>query len=246
MPPADRERVAAGSNTAGIAARRNVQSAITRSRFLAVEDDWRKVAGPRVDLEKALSLLCLTSETPPALDVTATLDAYAEEIGEHLSGDRAFDVGLSILAEVLYRRHKLRGNNDDYYTPDNSYLDRVLATGKGIPISLCAIAILVARRLELPVAGVGSPGHFLGFYGDVHLRIGSFFDPNDGFRRLNAGELRALLAHFVDKVEPEMLNPVSDREIVSRFLRNLMGCYTKLDQPEQIRNLERWNRTLNP
>ena len=240
------ERVVDGCEAAGPAARRNVQSAIVRSRFVALDAEWSGVTAGRVDLEKALSLLGLTGESPPALDVTSTLDAYADEIGSRLSGDRAFDVGLSVLAEVLHRRHNLRGNNVDYYAPENSYLDCVLSSGQGIPISLCTVAILVARRLELPVAGVGSPGHFLGFYGDVHLRIGSFFDPYDGFRRLNAGELRALLAHFVDRIEPEMLKPVSDREILSRFLRNLIGCYTKLDQPEQIRNLERWNRTLNP
>jgi regulator of sirC expression with transglutaminase-like and TPR domain len=247
MSPDDIELVVSGSVRAGKAARLNVHSALVRSRFIALDDDWRKAADPRsVNLEKALSLLCLTGDNPPAVDVPATLDQYADEVGEHLSGDRAFDVGLSVLTEVLYRRHNLRANNGDYYAPENSYLDCVLSTGKGIPISLCTVAILVGRRLELPVAGVGSPGHFLGFYGDVHLRIGSFFDPFDGFRRLNTGELRSLLAHFVEKVEPEMLAPVSDRQILGRFLRNLVGCYTKLGQPEQIRNLERWFQALIP
>ena len=245
MDPEDLEQVVAHCERASEAVRRNVESALVRGRFGALEPAWDRLAAGRFDLEAALKLIAQTGEHPLALDISATLDRYAEEMGALLSGDRAFDVGLGILGEVLSRRHGLRGNAADYYAPENSYLDQVLASGRGIPISLCAVALLMERRLELPVHGVGTPGHFLGFYGDVDLKIGNFFDPFDGFRRLTMGEVRVILAHFVEQIEPEMLKPVSDREIAARFLRNLAGCYTRLNQPEQIRNLERWIRALN-
>ncbi|MCB9932722.1 MAG: hypothetical protein H6841_04785 [Planctomycetes bacterium] len=246
MEPEDLERVVARCEDAPATARRNVESALVRLRFAALDAEWSRQAAGRLDLEAALQLIARTGENPPTLDIGRTLDEYADEASALLSGDRAFDVGLGVLAEVLYRRHNLRGNGADYYAPENSYLDCVLASGRGIPISLCAVALLVGRRLDLPVHGVGSPGHFLGFYGDVDLKIGHYFDPFDGFRRLTAGDMRALLAHFVDEVGPEMLKPATDREITSRFLRNLVGSYTRLSQSEQIRNLERWIRTLNP
>lgn len=245
MDPDDLEQVVAGCEQASPTVRRNMESALVRGRFAALDPEWKRLTTGRFELEAALRLIARTGEDSPALDISATLDQYAEEIGALLSGDRAFDVGLGVLSEVLCRRHGLRGNAADYYAPGNSYLDCVLASGKGIPISLCAVALLVGRRLELPVHGVGTPGHFLGFYGDVDLKIGNFFDPFDGFRRLTMGEVRVILAHFVEELEPEMLKPVSDREIAARFLRNLAGCYTRLNQPEQIRNLERWNRALN-
>lgn len=245
MDPDDLEQVVASCERASLTARRNVESALVRGRFQALDSEWTRLVTGRFELEAALKLISQTGENPPALDISVTLDQYAGEVGALLSGDRAFELGLGVLSEVLCRRHGLRGNAQDYYAPENSYLDCVLSSGKGIPISLCAVALLVGRRLELPVHGVGTPGHFLGFYGDVDLKIGYFFDPFDGFRRLTAGELQALLAHFVEQVDPEMLKPVSDREIAARFLRNLIGCYTKLEQPEQIRNLERWNRALS-
>ncbi len=40
----------------------------------------------------------------------------------------------------------LRGNAEDYYNPDNSFLNRVLDTGLGIPISLAVVMIEVGRR----------------------------------------------------------------------------------------------------
>jgi regulator of sirC expression with transglutaminase-like and TPR domain len=162
-----------------------------------------------------------------------------------LSGDRAFDAGSGALAEILYRRRGFRGNANDYYAPENGYLANVLGVGLGNPITLCCVAILVGRRLELPVWGVNSPGHFLGFYGDVHLRVGSFFDPFDGFRRLTTGQVQTLIGPFVEQFEPEMLKPASDVEIIARCLRNLAGSYMRLNQPEQVRHLERWNQSLS-
>jgi regulator of sirC expression with transglutaminase-like and TPR domain len=246
MDPRELELIVARCETAPAAVRHNVHSALVRSRFATLDAEWSAMAGGRDDLEKAHRLISLTAEIPSPVDITLTLDRYAEEVGALLSGDRAFDAGLGALAEVLFGKHGLHGNADDYYAPANSYLGSVLSTRLGNPITLCSVAILVGRRLELPVWGVNSPGHFLGFYGDVDLKIGSFFDPFDGYRRLNMGQVQSLLGGFVDKVKPDMLRPASDREIISRCLRNLAGGYIQLNQPEQARHLERWNHTLRP
>jgi regulator of sirC expression with transglutaminase-like and TPR domain len=244
MPPDDLELVVSRCERAETTVRRNVESALIRARYAALDPKWSRLCTTSVDLERALCMLAQTAEQIPEINVSHRLDELAGEIGERLLGDRAFDLGLGAFAEILYRKHHLRGNSSDYYAPENSYISHVLATGLGIPISLCSVAILIARRLELPVSGIGTPGHFLGFYGDVDLKIGSFFDPFDGFRRLNAGELRALLAQFVDTVEPPMLRPVRDREIVSRTIRNMIGCFAHKGNLEHIRNLERWARQV--
>ncbi|MBZ0135057.1 MAG: transglutaminase-like domain-containing protein [Planctomycetes bacterium] len=242
MSPADRDRVVARGMGANEHVRANIESGLIRARYRAAEGEWASLKG--VELEQGLILISRTAENPLPVDISATLDAYANEIGDRLSGDRAFDNGLHVLASVLYREHHLRGNAKDYHAPENSYLAHVLHSGLGVPISLCSVAILVARRLELPVTGIGAPGHFLGFYGDADLRIGSYFDPFDGFRRLTAGEIRVLLNRFVETVEHRHLNPVKDREILARFLRNLAGAYAQRRQPEHIRNLERWIRLI--
>jgi regulator of sirC expression with transglutaminase-like and TPR domain len=243
MADADLERLLQRRDGAGPGARAAMDRALVRRRYRSVQPAWEKLKG--ADLEQGLILISRTAETQPQGDVAGTLDAIAEETGARLSGDRAFDNGLEVLAGVLFRGHHLRGNENDYYAPENSYLSHVLNTGLGIPITLCSVAILVGRRLELPVAGVGAPGHFLGFYGDVDLRIGSYFDPFDGFRRLNAGEIRVLLRSFVETVQPAHLRPVGDGQILARVLRNLAGAYAKRGEAEHVRNLEEWI-SLNP
>ena len=50
---------------------------------------------------------------------------------------------------------------DAYYDWRNSCLDRVLDTRVGIPISLSVLMIEVARRVGVPLVGIGMPAHFL-------------------------------------------------------------------------------------
>ena len=65
------------------------------------------------------------------------------------------------MRDVLVNEHNFHGNQDDYYDPQNSYLNRVLDRRLGAPVSLATIWVEVARRLKWPVHGVALPGHFL-------------------------------------------------------------------------------------
>lgn len=49
----------------------------------------------------------------------------------------------------------------NYYAYDNSAIENVLSTKKGIPISLAMIIIAVADKLQVECFGVNFPGHFL-------------------------------------------------------------------------------------
>ena len=62
---------------------------------------------------------------------------------------------------MLFEVFGLRGNAEDYYNPANSYLCDVLATRRGLPITLSLVYKLVAEGVGLEVHGVNAPGHFL-------------------------------------------------------------------------------------
>lgn len=53
------------------------------------------------------------------------------------------------------------GNVDDYGSLENSRLDRLLETRRGIPISLAVLLIHLARQAGLAADGINFPGHFL-------------------------------------------------------------------------------------
>jgi regulator of sirC expression with transglutaminase-like and TPR domain len=226
-----------------VALRETLARADVRRSYVTAEPAWIvAVKRPLPDLEEALLALGAASGLPGVIDVSGRLDALAREVGDRLSGDRAFDMGLIALADV-FNAHELRGNEADYGNPRNSYLHCVLDTKFGIPISLCCVAILVGQRLGLPVYGVGAPAHFLGFYGDADLGVGTFFDPFRGFQRMSRSTAKLLIERLVGEFDPRLLNAVDDRQILQRTLNNLQGAWGK--ESEHARNLSRWARVLS-
>lgn len=68
---------------------------------------------------------------------------------------------LSIVNQVLFDQFRFQGNVNDYYHPDNCFLDTTLATKKGIPITLSMIYILICQRVGIRAHPIAVPGHFL-------------------------------------------------------------------------------------
>jgi regulator of sirC expression with transglutaminase-like and TPR domain len=124
-------------------------------------------------------------------DVCVTeLDRHALAIAERardLSDGRSF---VETANEYLFAEAGFRGNEDDYYNPDNSCLNRVLETRRGIPITLSVLYIEIARRLSKQVSGVWLPGHFIVRYDDPEYS--ALIDPFHGGAILDANNLRGI------------------------------------------------------
>ncbi len=143
--------------------------------------------------------------------------AIAERAGDLSDGRRFVEAANS----YLFKEAGFRGNEDDYYHPDNSCLNRVLETKLGIPITLSVIYIEIARRLAKPVQGVGLPFHFLVRYDDPGYR--AIMDPFHGGAILDEAQCRHLLQ--VESLDPALLEPVDRRHIAMRMINNLRGVY---------------------
>lgn len=90
----------------------------------------------------------------------AEIDRLATEVGE------AGEVEpRKLVAQVSACGFKGAGKR--YYEIENSLLDHVLRSRRGIPISLGVVLIGIARRLGLDALGVNFPRHFLVTIGDL-------------------------------------------------------------------------------
>src|SRR2546428_13027494 len=99
------------------------------------------------------------------------LDAMALEVRDRLGRRASGEEIVKAITRYLFVEQKFTGNTHEYYDVDNSYLSKVLERKTGIPISLSVVFLLVGKRLELPVFGLGLPGHFLGMYEPYRYRI---------------------------------------------------------------------------
>lgn len=136
----------------------------------------------------------------------------------------------SILA-TLFESGRLRGNAIDYGDPANSYLHRVLSTGLGIPITLGICAMEVGRRLEVPIKGVGLPGHFLVMCGS------EIADPFHRGRRYTAEELEPAWQRITGlrgTLDRRLIQPTHNRSVLLRMLNNLKSTLVAMDEPAPL------------
>ena len=134
---------------------------------------------------------------------------------------------LDALVPHLFGRGGFGPDRSDYYDPRNSLLNHVLERRVGIPITLSVVALEVGRRIGVPMAGVGMPGHFL-LRDKVDRSV--FIDPFHGGRLLDARGCRELF-HQVTGAgtswSEEFLEPVGNLSIVARMLNNLRAIYSR-------------------
>ncbi len=120
------------------------------------------------------------------------------------------------------------GDRSEYHRWENSCLDHVLARRTGMPITLAVVAIEVARRVGVRLAGVGMPGHFLvGDPADPRW----FADPFHGHTDLTRDDCRNLLViQGVSRWSDRFLEPSPPRHVVARILNNLkLSCERRDD-----------------
>jgi len=182
--------------------------------------------GLRRDVDLEAGALLLVEFGYPAADgqaVSARLDHLAGELAARLAGGVSPLAAVNALSDFLFVEKGFRGNRENYSDPDNSYLNRVLETGRGIPISLSAVCLFVGWRLGLPLEGVALPGHYI----VKHKVPGNdiFFDPFHGGRILSAGECANLVESFGHAFSEVQLAAASHRETLVRMLNNLIRIY---------------------
>lgn len=200
--------------------------------------------GEDFDLEQGAWLLAQTRY--PLINIEgykAVLDGYADELRLRLedSGD-PLEV-LSAVNRYLFRELGFEGNEENYYAPENSYLNRVMDRRTGNPINLCLFYMLVARRLRLPITGIGLPGHFICRYQSTAAEI--YFDPFNQGKILSKGDCLQYLANGTLGFADETLAPISARRFLMRICNNLHQIYQRLELAGEATRLQRYKVALS-
>ena len=187
--------------------------------------------GNQLDIEQGFFLLART--TYPDFNIEgyrALLDGYAEEVRNRVVDLSSPHRVLGTLNRLLFVQLGFRGNHQDFYAPENSYLNRVIDLRTGNPITLSAVYLGICRRLGLPVAGVGLPGRFLcRFQNASHeLYVDSF---NEG-RFMTRTDCIHHLVRGNYSVRDDYLGPVTPRKMLLRAVNNLHQIYQQLQEEQ--------------
>jgi regulator of sirC expression with transglutaminase-like and TPR domain len=185
----------------------------------------------KLDLARAALAIASDDYRQLALDeYVARIDALAVEVAACVGRDGNVYRSIAGLNNVLFQRHGYCGNRAEYFDPKNSFLNEVIDRKKGIPITLSVLYMEVGQRVGLPLHGVGFPGHFLVKYIDHGQEI--VIDPFNGGEVQSKAGLEKLLRQLYGReipLHPDLLEPVTKKQILRRMLNNLKSIYLRAD-----------------
>jgi regulator of sirC expression with transglutaminase-like and TPR domain len=131
--------------------------------------------------------------------------------------------------------HGFEGGEDVFYDPRNSCLNQVLERRTGLPIALSVLYMEIARRLQMPVFGIGLPNRFVIQFDDGNYS--TFIDPFNGGRAISARECYRLAE--VPVADPLLLQRVTPKQIMMRMIQNMHRAYVRShDLPRAIATLD--------
>ena len=206
----------------------------------------QKGLGQDIDLETGMMLIMefgYPNSDPE--EFRQKLDELAQNFADILNPEAEPPEIVTAFTHFLFQQKGFKGNKDDYQNPDNSFLNKVLDNQTGLPITLSAICVLLAKRLHLPIVGVGMPGHYIVKYSLPIEPI--YFDPFHQGRLLTKKECIQIVEQFGHSFEEHFLSQATQRETLIRMLNNLIQVYKKSNETKKAETLTKYIKILlNP
>ena len=204
---------------------------IKNNRRKWLRNNWEKWLHIIDDYEKIETAMSVISKFQLGYFQQVTLSKRLDQISEDFKNRYPYGNELD-LANYLFQVLDLRGNKRDYYSPLNSNLYYTLEEGKGLPITLTLIFILIGERLGFSVSGCNFPGHFMARVNidDELLLIDCF----NGGRIIFESELKALSNDSYESILKIVHSSIDAETIIKRVLKNLINAYREKDDTPNL------------
>lgn len=196
-------------------------------------------SGEELNLEQGAWLLAQT-EFPDlnAAAYSALLDDFAQRLAEKIVPGSDSDTLMATVNEFLFDELGFHGNQENYYQPENSYLNKVIDRRTGNPISLCVVYMLIMKRVGLPIVGIGLPGHFIARFQTASAEV--YVDCFNRGKLLTKANCISYILGTGHNLQEGFLQPVTPRRMLQRMCSNLHQIYSQKEDPEQTERLGRY------
>jgi regulator of sirC expression with transglutaminase-like and TPR domain len=158
---------------------------------------------------------------------------------------------IRVLNHIIYNIHKFTRNNTDFYSPKNSYINQVIETKRGNPVSLAILYLTIGTKLGLPIYGVNLSKNFIlayveELYGSTSEtlpedKIVSFYiNPYNNGAVLTKREID----HFLKQQRIPPMDyyyvPCNNFTIIQRLLVYLIYSYEKQEDNSKLDDLRKF------
>lgn len=209
--------------------------------------NWAATGG--LDLLKAM--IIIAKYRYPDLDenhVHEQIDKLENDVWLELNNQLTALEKVRIINHILFDTHGFRGNKKEYHSPNNSYINEVLDSKKGNPITLSILYSIIAQRHQIPLYGINLPRHFILAYLDIgpyqlkapnqNPSVLFYVNPFSKGSVFSKKEIDDFLKQL--KIEPQAYYyfPCSNIDIIQRVLNNLMYSYGLENQEQKVEEIK--------
>ena len=205
---------------------------------------WRDLGGKNL-LKGAILVAKLNYPDLDEEKITIAIGQLKQDIWIELNDNLTALEKIKIVNKVLFDINGFSGNREDYYAPKNSFINKVLESKKGTPLSIGLVYSILCQSLDIPVYGVNLPHHFVLAYQDkdnqaiMNKEISEpgilfYINPfNDGsvFGKVDVQEFL-----IQNKIEPNPSHflPCNNIQIIHRMINNVIGAFEKSKKPSKV------------
>ena len=187
----------------------------------------------------------------PGLDelkIKESIQNLRKDIWLELNDNQTSFEKVKIFNRIFFDLYQFNGDTKHYHSPVNSFINTVLESKKGNPLSLCLLYSIVAQSLDLPIYGVNLPNHFVlaymdeyhaNHFGQVQNDFGVLFYIN-AFSKgtiFDVKEIEQFLNDLNIEHKREYFEPCSNTAIIKRMLTNLIFAFQQIGNSEKVEEL---------
>ncbi len=181
--------------------------------------------------------------------IRAHIDQIRNDVWLELNANLTALEKVRVINHIFFDVHAFSGNTQNFHAPQNSYLNNVMESKKGNPLSLSILYTIIAQGLNIPIFGVNLPEHFILAYveessrlpilaGNPSPKVIFYINPFSKGSAFSYKEIDSFLKQLKLKQDKMYYEPCSNIDMVSRLIRNLIFSFEKLGYPDKSNEMQ--------
>ena len=180
--------------------------------------------------------------------ILKAINKIEKDVWIELNEDLTAIEKIKIINHILFEIHKFKVTSLNYNSPQSSYINNVLDTKKGNPVSLGIIYLIIAQNLELPIYAIDVPNNFLLAYFDIYNEADPLLTKENILFFVNPyhqGELLSIneVQYYLKKVNiidnDSFYLPNTNSEVIENLLLYIIDAYQNIGHYKKVALLKK-------
>jgi regulator of sirC expression with transglutaminase-like and TPR domain len=194
----------------------------------------------------------------PDLDtknIEKKINTIIQDVWLEINNDLTGMEKVHVINHILFDVHKLRGNKKNFYSPDNFFINNILDTKLGNPLSLGLIYLIVCQNLKIPIYGINLPNHFILAYVDSNTikknkeiresDVLFYLNPFNKGTVFTKNEIDLFLKQMQIKQMEDYYKPGNHMIIINHLINDLIFSYKKIGYKDKVVELKKLQQAVS-